>query len=258
MDVTDYCRSDLATSPVTIIVGQGKATKTFHAPSALLTRSSSFFKNCLKPESGFLEVQDGVVRLPEIRVSTFAWWLQWALSSGADLRREGVNIFEDLTESGEGQESYDDVLAAADGLSSAELSDHEANKTGLEGEQSTEQAGENKTKLRGVEKNEKPQSQAPLPRLSDIIFLYQMSEYLGSEACCNDVIDEVARIADHYNTVPNAGDTHKLWSEEATRDPLRYQGDGKRGLQGLVLDLFAGKKTDKLLLYEPDSWSVSG
>ena len=70
---------------VKILVGSPKPTE-FSAHEEVLTRSSVFFAAALSASSGFAEAQNGIVELPDIRPDTFGHWLQWAYSSGLDLR----------------------------------------------------------------------------------------------------------------------------------------------------------------------------
>lgn len=67
---------------------------------------------------------------------------------------------------------------------------------------------------------------------------------LGVEGCKNDVCDKVGRLAEERNCVVNPDDTRMLWGE--VREGA--------GLRVLVLDLFAFKKTGRLVETHEDSW----
>ena len=197
-------------------------------------------------------------------------WLQWVLSSGADLRIVGVNIFEGLPEANNSEARTVSVSKKTSELS-REIANQEGNTTERkeehdasdEGDLNTKQSGANKTeqgnnkdKHRDDKKPDSSNSEAAKPEIFELIYLYQLAEYLGSEACCNAVVDEIARIAEHFNAIPNAGDTQTLWADDCMTGPVKYQAEGGRGLKGLVIDLFVTKKADKLLLDETDSWFV--
>ena len=64
------------------------------------------------------------------------------------------------------------------------------------------------------------------------------------EGCKNDVCNLVGGLAEERNCVLNPDDTRMLWGEVREGAPLRV----------LVLDLFAFKKTDRLIDTHEDSW----
>ena len=68
-----------------MLVGSPKP-KEVSAHKEVLTRSSTFFAAAFNTTSGFVEAQKGVVELPDIIPDSFLHWLQWAYSSGFDLR----------------------------------------------------------------------------------------------------------------------------------------------------------------------------
>ena len=73
-----------------------------------------------------------------------------------------------------------------------------------------------------------------------------LAGYLGVEALRNQVLDEVASLADRMNSVPSPDDTREMWGEG--------MGEGDGGLRRLCLDLFAGKRTESLIVGHEDSW----
>ena len=120
----------MSTDIVTITVGAAPAEVqvfTGHAP--ILTRSSTFFAAALNPDSAFTEATDRHVRLPEVLPDTFAHWLQWAYSSGCDLRFTENNPFRRSAEldgtrdTAVGPSSGDNIGGAVDPSSKAKRDD---------------------------------------------------------------------------------------------------------------------------------------
>ena len=98
----------------------------------------------------------------------------------------------------------------------------------------------------------------PGPHFFPYVRLYQVAEYLGSEACQNAVIDHVRVLARAHNAVPSVQDVRRLWGEE---DAFETKGPGeptalRKGLMGLMLDLFCALPTEKLVLTEEEPWYV--
>ena len=77
-----------------------------------------------------------------------------------------------------------------------------------------------------------------------LIRLYKLAGYLGCEKLRNAIIDEIARVAVRNNAVPGPDDTFELWGEEYEAGALRE----------LVLDLFVGMQTGKLLMEAAEEW----
>ncbi|MCJ1395434.1 hypothetical protein MMC18_008320 [Xylographa bjoerkii] len=77
-----------------------------------------------------------------------------------------------------------------------------------------------------------------------LIRLYKFAGFLGCEELRNAIVDEIARVAVKRNAVPGPDDTFELWDEE-------YEAGG---LRELVLDLFMGMRTEKLLMEATDEW----
>lgn len=73
-----------------------------------------------------------------------------------------------------------------------------------------------------------------------------MADWLQVSACKNDIIDEIARIADATNSVPTPDDTRAMFDEDVEGDMAK--------LEQLTLDLFVWKKTGHLITTHPDSW----
>ena len=64
------------------------------------------------------------------------------------------------------------------------------------------------------------------------------------QALKNKIVDTIAALADDTNSVPTPDDTRVLYEEIEETTPLRK----------LVVDLFAIKKTDRLVETHEDSW----
>ena len=77
--------------------------------------------------------------------------------------------------------------------------------------------------------------------------MYSLADRLCIEGLRNGVVDLVADLADRTNSVLTPSDTRTLY--EVIRDSAP--------LKGLVLDLFAFKKTDRLVERHADSWHTA-
>ncbi|KAI4111712.1 MAG: hypothetical protein LQ345_006704 [Seirophora villosa] len=84
------------------------------------------------------------------------------------------------------------------------------------------------------------------PAYFRLIKLWLLADELAVEGCKNGVVDAMARVADRSNSVPTPDDTRTVFGEEGVREGA--------GLRGLVVDLFAWKKTDQLVEAHEDSW----
>jgi hypothetical protein len=82
------------------------------------------------------------------------------------------------------------------------------------------------------------------PAYYALLHLYSLADRLCVEKLRNAVVDIIARLADDTNSVLTPSDTHLLYESIRDSAPCRR----------LILDLFAFKKTDKLLAEHPDSW----
>lgn len=77
-----------------------------------------------------------------------------------------------------------------------------------------------------------------------LLHLYALADRLGIEQLRNLTVDTIAFLADQTNSVLTPSDTFILYEQIRDSAPLRR----------LILDLFAFKKTDKLLDEHPDTW----
>lgn len=93
-------------------------------------------------------------------------------------------------------------------------------------------------------KPESEKQKRPPPAFFLLIRLYALANYLRCEKLRNEIIDEVARVARARNSVPGPADTHELMEEDLGG---KSAGGRINGLRGLVIDLFVGKRTAKLI-----------
>ena len=77
-----------------------------------------------------------------------------------------------------------------------------------------------------------------------LIRLYKLAGFLGCEELRNAIINEIARVAVKRNAVPGPDDTFELWGVE-------YEVGG---LRELVLDMFVGMRTERVLMEAKDEW----
>ena len=81
-----------------------------------------------------------------------------------------------------------------------------------------------------------------------LVKLWKLAGFLQAERLRNEIIDEVARLSTIHNAVFGPEDTQMLWGDEENEIA---------GLKVLVVDLFAGMKTTKLVREAEESWFVS-
>lgn len=82
------------------------------------------------------------------------------------------------------------------------------------------------------------------PKYFLLLDLYALSDKLMTTKLCNHIVDTVARLSENTNSVPTPSDTWILYDTIRDNAPMRR----------LALDLFAYKKTDKLLESHKDEW----
>ncbi|KAF1839610.1 hypothetical protein BDW02DRAFT_538944 [Decorospora gaudefroyi] len=85
------------------------------------------------------------------------------------------------------------------------------------------------------------------PAYYTLLHVYGLADRLGLEGARNAVIDVISELADRTNSVLTPSDTRILYSNIREKTPLR----------ALVLDLFAFKKTDRLLETHADWWHAA-
>ncbi|KXL49817.1 hypothetical protein M433DRAFT_33795, partial [Acidomyces richmondensis BFW] len=82
------------------------------------------------------------------------------------------------------------------------------------------------------------------PKYFLLIDLYALSDRLLTTPLSNQILTTIARLSEATNSVPTPSDTWILYDNIRENSPLRT----------LILDLFAYKKTDKLLETHKDEW----
>ncbi|KAF2743674.1 hypothetical protein M011DRAFT_480617 [Sporormia fimetaria CBS 119925] len=82
------------------------------------------------------------------------------------------------------------------------------------------------------------------PAYYTLLHLYILADRLCIESLRNTIVDTIADLADDTNSVLTPSDTRILYEQIPPHAPIR----------SLVLDLFAFKKTDKLLAEHEDRW----
>jgi hypothetical protein len=82
------------------------------------------------------------------------------------------------------------------------------------------------------------------PAYYTLLDLYALADRLAFEALRNQTVDQIADLAEQTNSVLTPSDTVILYDHIRDNTPLC----------ALVLDLFAFKKTERLLAEHPDDW----
>ncbi|KAF2717852.1 hypothetical protein K431DRAFT_206210, partial [Polychaeton citri CBS 116435] len=82
------------------------------------------------------------------------------------------------------------------------------------------------------------------PKYFLLLDLYALSDRLLTTPLSNHIVSTLARLSESTNSVPTPSDTWILYDNIRDSSPLR----------ALVLDLFAYKKTDRLLETHKDEW----
>nr|OQO18170.1 hypothetical protein B0A51_14102 [Rachicladosporium sp. CCFEE 5018] len=82
------------------------------------------------------------------------------------------------------------------------------------------------------------------PKYFLLIDLYGLSDRLLTTPLSNHILSTIARLSEATNSVPTPSDTRILYEQIRATAPLK----------SLILDLFAYKKTDKLLATHKDEW----
>ncbi|KAL2356092.1 hypothetical protein BJ546DRAFT_1059509 [Cryomyces antarcticus] len=87
-------------------------------------------------------------------------------------------------------------------------------------------------------------NKAGSPMYFMLLEIYGLADRLGIEALRNAAVDRIALLSEGTNSVPTPSDTWIVYDGLRDSAPVR----------ALVLDLFAFKKTDNLLLNHEDEW----
>ncbi|KAF2166202.1 hypothetical protein M409DRAFT_66695 [Zasmidium cellare ATCC 36951] len=182
----------------------------------LLTAASPFFAAALN--STFAEGLDQTVRLPEEKPESFEWFLQW-LYTGT------------LTT----QPTTSDPLATPP--------PHRASTPPPLPHHPHAHAHAHPT-LHDIALDGDLRNTAGSPKYFLLLDLYALSDRLLTTPLSNHILTTIARLSESTNSVPTPSDTWILYDTIPSTSPLRT----------LILDLFAYKKTDKLLETHKDDW----
>lgn len=180
----------------------------------LLTSASPFFAAALN--STFAEGMDQVVRLPEEKPEIFEWFLQW-LYTGT-LKTPEARCHHYTGPNNELTTAQQQQMHAHH--SAAELTEYDIRTDG---------------DLRNIHGS---------PKFFLLLDLYALSDRLLTTPLTNHILTTIARLSESTNSVPTPSDTWILY------DNIRAGST----LHTLVLDLFAYKKTDRLLETHKDDW----
>ena len=188
----------------------------------LLTSASPFFAAALN--STFAEGMDQTVRLPEEKPEIFEWFLQWLYTGTLKTPVPRCYYLTNPT-------SHAPMLPSLHAL--PDLADHDIRTDG---------------DLRNSQGS---------PKYFLLLDLYALSDRLLTTPLTNHVLSTIARLSESTNSVPTPSDTWILYNND---DDCGSTGGGVRdtsALKTLILDLFAYKKTDRLLETHKDSWHPS-
>ncbi|KAK5712992.1 hypothetical protein LTR17_017705 [Elasticomyces elasticus] len=181
----------------------------------LLTASSPFFAAAL--DGAFAEGLEQVVRLPEEKPEVFEWFLQWLYTGSLTIAQDGAF-------SASIPQHHHHHHIPADHPFHAHYARAEADALArTDGDLRNHQGS---------------------PKYFLLIDLYALSDRLLTQPLSNHILTTIARLSETTNSVPTPSDTFILYDGIRESSPLRT----------LILDLFAYKKTDKLLETHKDEW----
>ncbi|CAK3969585.1 btb poz domain containing [Lecanosticta acicola] len=200
----------------TVVVGEGSKRMSYPVHKELLTQASPFFAAALN--GTFAEGMEQVVRLPEEKGETFEWWLQWLYTGTLTVQPSATEV----PHIGYGRHRGHGPLSLP-----------------APGHAGLHHLAMLETHLDGDLRN-----QAGSPKYFLLLDLYALSDRLLTTPLSNHVLSTIARLSESTNSVPTPSDTWILYDTIPDTSPLR----------SLILDLFAYKKTDKLLETHRDDW----
>ncbi|KAK5133050.1 hypothetical protein LTR08_008255 [Meristemomyces frigidus] len=162
----------------------------------------------------FAEGLDQSVRLPEEKPDSFEWFLQWLYTGSLTVPHAGA-------------------FGAHWGHVSQPPLDHpmHSNYVRVQSDSMVRTDGD----LRNHQGS---------PKYFLLVDLYALSDRLLTTPLSNHILSTIARLSEATNSVPTPSDTWILYDSIRDNAPLRT----------LILDLFAYKKTDKLLETHKDEW----
>lgn len=214
-------------SVATIVVGteslKGNSQATYTIHRDLLTSASPFFAAALN--GTFAEGLDQTVRLPEEKPEIFEWFMWW-LYSGSLTTPIAINCTHE-----QHPHQRHSTLGAKhhhnhyyDNLTLHSYRHNNFSITALNDDDLRNAAGS--------------------PKYFLLLDLYSLSDKLLTSTLSNHILDTLSRLSESSNSVPTPSDTWILYDSIRDTAPMRR----------LILDLFAYKKTDKLLETHKDDW----
>lgn len=234
----------------TVMIGgkeDGRAAS-FAVHKDLLVSASPFFAAALN--GNFAEGLDQVVTLPEEKPECFEWFIWWLytgslstpISDTSCSSRPAPKKAEPKNTCSAPSNNHDHLLIFrtrtdiySPGSAQTIAQRQQAASLG-----SARQAVSNTpTHHDGDLRNE-----AGSPKYFLLLELYALSDRLLTTELSNHIIDTIARLSETTNSVPTPSDTWVLYDAIRDTAPIR----------ALVLDLFAYKKTDRLLETHRDDW----
>ncbi|KAK4556338.1 hypothetical protein LTR86_006482 [Recurvomyces mirabilis] len=198
---------------------------TYAVHKELLTSASPFFAAALN--GTFAEGLDQAVKLPEEKPEIFEWFLQWLYTGSLSVAGEsgGFN-----TGWGSG---------GADAHAQSHDHSHATPHHPYQQTRHVRDAIDAQIRTDGDLRNH-----AGSPKYFLLIDLYALSDRVLTTQLSNHILSTLARLSETTNSVPTPSDTFILYDSIRDTSPLRT----------LILDLFAYKKTDKLLETHKDDW----
>lgn len=206
----------------TVVVGEttnkSRPQTQYLVHKELLTAASPFFAAALN--STFAEGLDQVIRLPEEKPESFEWFLQWLYT--------GTLTVQPTT---------------PDQVHARHANAHGYHATRTHGPNTILPPPPHPA-LIDQHLDGDLRNSAGSPKYFLLLDLYALSDRLLTTPLSNHILTTLARLSESTNSVPTPSDTWILY------DTLLPNS----ALQKLVLDLFAYKKTDKLLETHKDDW----
>ncbi|KAH9825850.1 PAB1-binding protein 2 [Teratosphaeria destructans] len=196
----------------------------FMVHKELLTAASPFFDAALN--STFAEGMDNQVKLPEEKPDSFEWFLQWLYTGSLTSPHARFDDGPDWVVAGHRNHT---LLDPASGRLV------HGSGVGFAVQQYAEQMARSDGDLRNHQGS---------PKYFLLIDLFALSDRLLTTQLSNHILSTIARLSEATNSVPTPSDTWILYDSIP---------DGSK-LRTLVLDLFAYKKTDRLLETHKDEW----
>ncbi|KAJ9620969.1 hypothetical protein H2203_007556 [Taxawa tesnikishii (nom. ined.)] len=217
----------------TVIVGtpgcKSAPQTEFRLHKEVLTRASPFFAAALN--GAFAEGMDQTVKLPEEKPDIFEWFVQWLYSGTLTTPAAGTNCTSSPATPSPNPLALLHTPTGAPIHPYCHHHHHPNNPLTCNTTAATHHDGD----LRNA---------AGSPKYFLLLDLYALSDRLLTTRLSNHILDTLARLSEATNSVPTPSDTWILYDSIRDSAPVRR----------LVLDLFAYKKTDKLLESHRDEW----